>query len=191
VAKHTSSRHDIREYKCSECGYSDWEHRGKALWRILFEEGERNEAVKPISRSPTSTTFALTLGAFALLAHIFTKGTDSRSTQALSEDRARTRFQSHSRNEGVSLRSSPHNLPCGRFAENCMRARNRVLGSDQAGSGGVGSPETEDLLQWLLFSRESIRLTCSLAQLTRRQAELGPRSRHDPSSGKSNSLIRS
>jgi hypothetical protein len=43
----------------------------------------------------------------------------------------------------------------------------------------------------LLFSRESIRLTCSLAQITRRRAELGPRSRHDPSSGKSNSLIRS
>ena len=48
----------------------------------------------------------------------------------------------------MSLRSSPHNLPCGRFAENCMRARNRVLGSDQAG-----------------FSRESIRLAAPWPKL--------------------------
>ena len=46
VEKDTSSGRDIREYKCSKCGYSDWEDRGKALWQILSDARESDEAAK-------------------------------------------------------------------------------------------------------------------------------------------------
>ncbi len=46
VEKDTSSGRDIREYKCSQCGYSDWEDRGTALWQILHDASEREEAAK-------------------------------------------------------------------------------------------------------------------------------------------------
>jgi len=46
VEKDTSSGRDIREYKCSKCGYSDWEDRGTALWRILHDARESDEAAK-------------------------------------------------------------------------------------------------------------------------------------------------
>jgi DNA-directed RNA polymerase subunit M/transcription elongation factor TFIIS len=47
MEKDTSSGRDIREYKCSECGYSDWEDRGKALWQILSDDRrERDEAAQ-------------------------------------------------------------------------------------------------------------------------------------------------
>ncbi len=42
--KDTSSGRDIREYKCSRCGYSDWEDRGDALWKILHDDREQFEA---------------------------------------------------------------------------------------------------------------------------------------------------
>ena len=35
--KDTSSGRDIREYRCSGCGYEDWEDRGAALWQLLSE----------------------------------------------------------------------------------------------------------------------------------------------------------
>lgn len=44
--KDTSSGRDIREYKCTECGHSDWEDRGKALWQILSDGREADEAEK-------------------------------------------------------------------------------------------------------------------------------------------------
>jgi hypothetical protein len=46
VEKDTSSGRDIREYKCSQCGYSDWEDRGTALWQILSDARESDEAAK-------------------------------------------------------------------------------------------------------------------------------------------------
>ncbi len=38
--KDTSSGRDIREYKCDQCGFDDWEDRGKALWQILHDDRE-------------------------------------------------------------------------------------------------------------------------------------------------------
>ncbi len=45
--KDTSSGRDIREYKCSECGHSDWEDRGPALWQILHDARENSAAAQP------------------------------------------------------------------------------------------------------------------------------------------------
>jgi hypothetical protein len=42
--KDTSSGRDIREYKCSECGHSDWEDRGPALWQILHDDAQERLA---------------------------------------------------------------------------------------------------------------------------------------------------
>ena len=42
--KDTSSGRDIREYKCSGCGYSDWEDRGDALWKVLSDAREEDKA---------------------------------------------------------------------------------------------------------------------------------------------------
>jgi hypothetical protein len=50
VEKDTSSGRDIREYKCTECGHTDWEDRGEALWKILSDDRERNEAEKASPR---------------------------------------------------------------------------------------------------------------------------------------------
>jgi len=38
--KDTSSGRDIREYVCDNCGYTDWEERGLALWQILHDDRE-------------------------------------------------------------------------------------------------------------------------------------------------------
>jgi hypothetical protein len=44
--KNTFSGRDIREYKCDQCGYEDWEDRGTALWQILSDDREEFEAAK-------------------------------------------------------------------------------------------------------------------------------------------------
>jgi hypothetical protein len=44
--KDTSSGRDIREYVCPQCGHSDWEDRGKALWQILSDAREEDEAAR-------------------------------------------------------------------------------------------------------------------------------------------------
>ena len=41
--KDTSSGRDIREYKCTKCGYSDWEDRGTAMWKLLSDAREEAE----------------------------------------------------------------------------------------------------------------------------------------------------
>jgi DNA-directed RNA polymerase subunit M/transcription elongation factor TFIIS len=46
VEKDTSSGREIREYECPKCGYSDWEDCGKALWQILHDAREEDEAAK-------------------------------------------------------------------------------------------------------------------------------------------------
>jgi hypothetical protein len=59
--KDTSSGRDIREYKCSRCGHSDWEDRGRALWQILHDDREEFEASKAIltpTKAPDSQTEA-------------------------------------------------------------------------------------------------------------------------------------
>jgi hypothetical protein len=47
--KDTSSGRDIREYQCTECGYSDWEDRGTALWKVLSDDREEAEAKRASS----------------------------------------------------------------------------------------------------------------------------------------------
>ncbi len=42
--KDTSSGRDIREYTCEECGYSDWEDNGTALWQVLSDYRKEDEA---------------------------------------------------------------------------------------------------------------------------------------------------
>ncbi len=44
--KNTFSGRDIREYKCDQCGYEDWEDRGTALWQILSDDREKSESAK-------------------------------------------------------------------------------------------------------------------------------------------------
>jgi DNA-directed RNA polymerase subunit M/transcription elongation factor TFIIS len=56
--KDTSSGRDIREYKCSECGYSDWEDRGTALWQILSDDRKETEAKAKLSTAKTNTAAA-------------------------------------------------------------------------------------------------------------------------------------
>jgi hypothetical protein len=46
VEKDTSSGRDIREYECPKCSHSDWEDQGEALWQILSDGRERDEAEK-------------------------------------------------------------------------------------------------------------------------------------------------
>jgi DNA-directed RNA polymerase subunit M/transcription elongation factor TFIIS len=50
--KDTSSGRDIREYKCTNCGYEDWEVRGPALWQILHDDKEESEAAKATANAP-------------------------------------------------------------------------------------------------------------------------------------------
>ncbi len=57
--KDTSSGREIHEYTCSQCGYSDWEDRGTALWQVLSdarEEAEANLAASKVNTSAVSGT---------------------------------------------------------------------------------------------------------------------------------------
>lgn len=42
--KDTSSGRDIREYLCDDCGHTDWEDNGTALWQALHDYREAEEA---------------------------------------------------------------------------------------------------------------------------------------------------
>jgi hypothetical protein len=64
--KDTSSGRDIREYKCSECGHSDWEDRGPALWQILHDAREESAAAPP--PLPATAQPQLKTNAFAQVA---------------------------------------------------------------------------------------------------------------------------
>ena len=44
--KDTSSGRDMREYTCRQCGHSDWEEYGTALWKILSDDREEAAAAK-------------------------------------------------------------------------------------------------------------------------------------------------
>jgi hypothetical protein len=46
VEKDTSLGRDMREYACRQCGHSDWEDNGKALWQILFDDREEAASAK-------------------------------------------------------------------------------------------------------------------------------------------------
>jgi hypothetical protein len=42
--KNTMSGRVIREYECRKCGHSDWEDDGIALWKVLHDAREEDEA---------------------------------------------------------------------------------------------------------------------------------------------------
>ena len=63
--KDTSSGRDIREYKCSECGHSDWEDRDPALWQILHDAREESAAAPPPLPLPATARPRLKTNAFA------------------------------------------------------------------------------------------------------------------------------
>jgi hypothetical protein len=63
--KNTMTGRVIREYLCRNCGHTDWEDDGVALWKVLHDAREEDEAEaaaqvtanaqpesKPPSRSP-------------------------------------------------------------------------------------------------------------------------------------------
>ena len=42
--KNTFTGRVIREYACRNCGHTDWEDDGVALWQVLHDARERDEA---------------------------------------------------------------------------------------------------------------------------------------------------
>jgi len=44
TGKDTFSGREIREYICRTCGHDDWEDTGQAMWAILHEAREADEA---------------------------------------------------------------------------------------------------------------------------------------------------
>jgi hypothetical protein len=42
--KDSSSGRVIREYLCRNCGHTDWEDDGVALWKVLHDAREQDEA---------------------------------------------------------------------------------------------------------------------------------------------------
>jgi len=42
--KNTFTGRVIREYLCRKCGHSDWEDDGVALWQVLHDAREKDEA---------------------------------------------------------------------------------------------------------------------------------------------------
>ena len=44
TGKDTFSGREIREYRCRACGHDDWEDTGQAMWEILHEAREADEA---------------------------------------------------------------------------------------------------------------------------------------------------
>jgi hypothetical protein len=42
--KNTMTGRVIREYECRTCGHSDWEDDGVALWKVLHDAREEDEA---------------------------------------------------------------------------------------------------------------------------------------------------
>ena len=44
TGKDTFSGREIREYECGDCGHSDWEDSGPALWQLLADARAEDEA---------------------------------------------------------------------------------------------------------------------------------------------------
>ena len=42
--KNTFTGRVIREYRCDKCGHTDWEDEGVALWQVLHDAREEDEA---------------------------------------------------------------------------------------------------------------------------------------------------
>jgi DNA-directed RNA polymerase subunit M/transcription elongation factor TFIIS len=46
--KNTMTGRVIREYECRNCGHSDWENDGIALWKVLHDGREEDEAERAV-----------------------------------------------------------------------------------------------------------------------------------------------
>lgn len=44
IDKNTMSGRVIREYECLTCGHTDWEDDGVALWKVMHDGREEDEA---------------------------------------------------------------------------------------------------------------------------------------------------
>ncbi len=42
--KNTMTGRVIREYECHKCGHSDWQDDGVALWKVMHDAREQDEA---------------------------------------------------------------------------------------------------------------------------------------------------
>ncbi len=51
--KNTMTGRVIREYECRNCGHSDWEDDGVALWQVLHDAYEKEEDKSSASPAPT------------------------------------------------------------------------------------------------------------------------------------------
>lgn len=56
--KDTSSGRDMREYECRQCGHSDWEEYGTALWKILSDDREEAAAAARAGLAANTTCTA-------------------------------------------------------------------------------------------------------------------------------------
>jgi ribosomal protein S27AE len=56
--KDTSSGRDMREYTCRQCGHSDWEEYGTALWKILSDDRAEAAAAQASLAAVTPLTDA-------------------------------------------------------------------------------------------------------------------------------------
>jgi hypothetical protein len=61
--KNTFTGRVIREYACRKCGHTDWEDEGVALWQVLHDARERDEAAAAARSSPASPTRTISLPA--------------------------------------------------------------------------------------------------------------------------------
>jgi DNA-directed RNA polymerase subunit M/transcription elongation factor TFIIS len=52
--KDSSSGRVIREYLCRNCGYTDWEDDGVALWKVLHDAREEDEAERAAQAATTA-----------------------------------------------------------------------------------------------------------------------------------------
>ena len=42
--KNTMTGRDLREYECRKCGHTDWADEGVALWKVMHDAREEDEA---------------------------------------------------------------------------------------------------------------------------------------------------
>jgi hypothetical protein len=75
--KNTMTGRVIREYACRSCGHSDWEDDGVALWKVLHDAREEDEAERatqaaanaqppaaPPSQTPRTSLWQRLIGLF-------------------------------------------------------------------------------------------------------------------------------
>jgi len=52
--KNTFTGREIRDYECPSCGHTDWEDCGVALWQVMHDAREEDEAQAALSTPASS-----------------------------------------------------------------------------------------------------------------------------------------